>query len=86
VLERLEAGEIGAEGEDAEVGLVPERDEAEDLVLAVGRERLDGVEHALRTAGLALDAGAVDLEEEVQHPPAARRLDSLPGRLHAESG
>ena len=82
MLERLQTGEIGAEGEDPEVGLVAERDEAQRLVLTVGRERLDRLEDALRATGLGVEPGAVHAEEEVQHAPAARRLH----RFHDESG
>ena len=86
VLERLEAGEVGPEGEDPEIGLVPERHEAERLVLAVGRERLDGVEHPLGATGLGVGAGLVDVVEEMQHTPAARCLHTIPSTLHGRSG
>jgi hypothetical protein len=65
---------------------VPERDEAQGLVLAVDGERLDGIQDALGAARLPLRPGAIDVEEEVQHAPADRRLDRTRGRFHAESG
>jgi hypothetical protein len=90
VLERLEAGEVGTEREDPEVGLVAQRDEAQRLVLAVGRERVDRVQYPLRAARLGIDPGPIDVEEQVQHAPAGRRLHTIHGRIrrriHGRSG
>jgi hypothetical protein len=78
VLERLKSGQVGTQRHDAEIGLVPESSEGQDLVGVVD-EPVDRIEHTLGSAGLVLGSRVVDPIEEVQDPPPRRRLNRIHG-------
>src|SRR5439155_6036867 len=76
LLEDLEARQIGSQGEDPELGLVPEHHERQRL-MAVGFERRHGVEDPFRGLRVGVSSSAVDRVEQMEHAPPGRRLNGL---------